>query len=84
MTERKKFFSKGSEMCKKCNSETEDTWLYCPHCQSQLDAIDCPFCSNIVRRSWAYCPHCQKKISELISISNAYSLGNQWLKEVLK
>ncbi|MEW5761075.1 MAG: zinc ribbon domain-containing protein, partial [Candidatus Thermoplasmatota archaeon] len=83
------------EKCKKCNSEIEKGWGFCPYCMEKLEvgvqeiveveplriAVSCPKCNGLLEPTWKTCPYCDVSLpTKVIEIEKPI----EKVEEVLK
>lgn len=70
----------GKKKCSLCNSEIEDDWETCPHCQNSLKTeiaaiskdLKCSNCGEPLNTSWQVCPKCSTKVPEGVKVTRSY------------
>ena len=53
------------KICKTCQQQLSDEFVYCPKCGSELildNHIICSKCNRSVDKEFAFCPYCGNKI----------------------
>ncbi len=45
-------------VCSACGEPVQESWRFCPVCETSLIPIECPRCKIPVKENWKLCPEC--------------------------
>ena len=55
-------WSNVKSICPNCAEPVQESWKFCPACETPLTSLVCPRCNFPVKENWKRCPECEVRL----------------------